>query len=147
MNSKVMELVISVVLLFVGIAVLVVIHVCIAGRAYRGRNHGNRIVQRSSNGAKRMLTEDLESLPCFDYKAAEKGSSSVDCAVCLENFKTGDKCRLLPNCRHSFHVQCIDSWLFKTPICPICRTGVHPPKIDLPREEINLSINAGVELT
>ncbi|KAE8124192.1 hypothetical protein FH972_019098 [Carpinus fangiana] len=151
MKSKEMELVVSVVLLFVGIVVLVIIHICIAGRAFRGGNHqiqGNNMVQRGSNGTKRMSTGDLERLPCFDYKAAEKGSSSVDCAVCLDNFKMGDKCRLLPNCRHSFHVQCIDSWLLKTPICPICRTIVNPPKIDvILREETSISRSVGDELT
>lgn len=141
MKSKEMEFLISVILLFVGIAVLVIIHVCIAGRAVRGGNQGDNMGQRSGNGTKRMSTGDLERLPCFDYKAAEKGSGSVDCAVCLENFKMGDKCRLLPNCRHSFHVQCIDSWLLKTPICPICRTWVNPPKIDvILREESRVEL-------
>jgi hypothetical protein len=148
MKSKEMELIVSVVLLFVGIAVLVIIHVCIIGRAFRRGNHqiqgNNNMVQRGSNGTKRMSTVDLERLPCFDYKAAEKGSSSVDCAVCLDNFKMGDKCRLLPNCGHSFHVQCIDSWLLQTPICPICRTIANPPKIDvILREETSV----GDELT
>lgn len=126
----VMEIVISVILLFVGIAVLVVIHVCIVGRAFgRSGNQGLNMVQRSSIiGTKRMTAEDLKMLPCFDYMASnEKGSSSpVDCAVCLENFKAGDRCRLLPNCTHSFHAQCIDSWLLRTPICPICRTCANP---------------------
>lgn len=130
----VMEIMISLILLFVGIAVLVVIHVCIVGRAFGRGNQALNMVQRNSIiGTKRMSAEDLKMLPCFDYMAnKEKGSSSpMDCAVCLENFKAGDKCRLLPNCGHSFHAQCVDSWLLKTPICPICRTSANPnpPKI------------------
>ncbi|OVA07607.1 zinc finger protein [Macleaya cordata] len=70
-----------------------------------------------------MSHDELEKLPCFEFKALEKGTSPVDCAVCLENFKMGEKCRLLPICKHSFHAQCVDSWLLKTPICPICRTS------------------------
>ncbi|KAF3437052.1 hypothetical protein FNV43_RR19806 [Rhamnella rubrinervis] len=132
----VMEIMISVILLFVGIAVLVVIHVCIVGRAFGRGNQGLNMVQRTSIiGTKRMSAEDLKMLPCFDYMANKEKESSnpVDCAVCLENFKTGDKCRLLPNCSHSFHAQCIDSWLMKTPICPICRTcaNPNPPMIDV----------------
>lgn len=148
MKSNEMEFIVSVVLLFVGIAVLVIIHACIAGRDFWRGNQGNNMGQRSSNGMGRMSTGDLERLPCFDYdyKAAEKGSSSVDCAVCLENFKMGDKCRLLPNCRHSFHVQCIDSWLLKTPICPICRTCVIPPNIDVILREESSTISRSVEV-
>ena len=146
-----MELVASVILLFVGVAVLVVIHFCIVGRAFRRENQlDNIMVQRSSNfGIKMMSNEDLKNLPCFDYVAAEKGINCVDCAVCLENFKMGDKCRLLPNCRHSFHVQCIDSWLLKTPICPICRTCINPLKVEvILSEESSVSgNNIAVELT
>ncbi|XP_015577776.1 E3 ubiquitin-protein ligase ATL4 [Ricinus communis] len=130
-----MEIIVSVVLLFVGIAVLVAIHVCIVGRAFRrgyetGQEIGPGSFSSSRYGIKKISNEELKNLPCFDYKAAEKeGSSSSDCVVCLENFNVGDKCKLLPNCKHSFHSQCIDSWLVKTPICPICRTIVNTPKI------------------
>ncbi|XP_040986531.1 RING-H2 finger protein ATL40-like [Juglans microcarpa x Juglans regia] len=127
-----MEIFISVMLLFGGIVVLIVIHVCIAGRVRRrGNNQGdhdhNHTMVTIGNDKKTMSNDDLKRLPCFEYKVAEKGNtSSVDCAVCLENFKMGDQCRLLPNCRHSFHVQCIDSWVLKTPVCPICRTCANP---------------------
>lgn len=127
----VMEIIVSMILLFVGIAVLVVIHVCIVGRAFRDEN-GNEVqipgLGRSNRGIPKMSKEDLKSLPCFDYEAAEKGSP-VDCVVCLENFRKGDKCRMLPNCKHSFHAHCIDSWLLKTPICPLCRTCANPGKV------------------
>lgn len=124
----VMAIVISVVLLFAGIAVLVLIHVCIVGRAFRRGLMATNRGERSGESSIGMSTNDLEMLPSFDFKAREKGSSPVDCAVCLENFKVGDKCRLLPNCNHSFHKHCVDSWLLKTPFCPICRTGANSRK-------------------
>lgn len=113
----VMEIAVSAVLLVVGIAVLIVIHMCIVGRLFSGEG----------NFVKRMCNEDLEKLPCYEYKER----SGVECVVCLESFKMGEICRLLPNCSHSFHVHCIDSWLIKTPICPICRTCAAVPKIGL----------------
>ncbi|KAK9271584.1 hypothetical protein L1049_001945 [Liquidambar formosana] len=127
-----MAIVISVILLFLGIGALVLIHACIVGRAFR-RGFGNgTIVEGDGTGSlTSMSRNDLEKLPCFDFKAKEKGSSPVDCAVCLENFKMGEKCRLLPICKHSFHAQCVDSWLLKTPICPICRTSADSRKASL----------------
>ncbi|RWR77069.1 E3 ubiquitin-protein ligase RNF13-like protein [Cinnamomum micranthum f. kanehirae] len=124
----VMAIIISVVLLFAGIGVLVLIHVCVVGRAFRrGLISANR-VERGSQRSIGMSADDLEMLPCFDFKDREKGASPVDCAVCLDNFKMGDKCRLLPNCKHSFHAQCVDSWLLKAPFCPICRTAAGTQK-------------------
>ncbi|XVE54940.1 hypothetical protein DITRI_Ditri03aG0121900 [Diplodiscus trichospermus] len=146
----IMEIVFSVLLLFLGIAFLLVIHICIVGRAIRRGYEEDSMVQISSNnGNKRMSDEDLKKLPSYEYKAAdEKGSSPVDCVVCLENFMKGDKCKLLPNCKHSFHSQCIDSWLLKTPTCPICRTSADPSKVGLilSAEGRNVSGHDGVEL-
>lgn len=123
-----MEIVVSVVLLLVGIAVLVLIHVCVVSRALR-REGGESIWRRNNHF-------DLEKLPCYEYnlglKSGEKHSKNggvldLECVICLESFKFGERCRFLPNCRHTFHVQCIDSWLLNKPICPICRTSAAPP--------------------
>ncbi|RLN27550.1 RING-H2 finger protein ATL3F [Panicum miliaceum] len=34
----------------------------------------------------------------------------------------GELGRLLPACRHVFHVECIDTWLGVSSTCPVCRT-------------------------
>ena len=131
----VMEIIISVMLLLLGIVVLIMIHVCIVGRAFR-RGFGDGVLQRGSLPNIRaggLTPHDLNKLPCFEYKEGEKGtnattsSNSTECAVCLDNFKVGDKCRVLPNCHHCFHVSCVDLWLIKSPLCPICRAPTRPP--------------------
>lgn len=48
------------------------------------------------------------------------------CAVCLCEFEEGDELRTLPECLHSFHVPCIDMWLYSHPNCPICRADATP---------------------
>ncbi|XP_073038262.1 RING-H2 finger protein ATL52-like [Primulina eburnea] len=103
-----------------GIGLLILIRVCIVGRMLR-RGEPN-MVERGGFGSTSMSQEDIEKLPCFDFKEKEKGSSPLgDCVVCLENFRVGEKCRLLPSCNHSFHAECVDLWLLRTPVCPICR--------------------------
>ncbi|KAM3318946.1 RING-H2 finger protein ATL39 [Capsicum chacoense] len=149
----VMEIIVSVMLLLVGIAALVFIHVCIVGRAFRGRNGINGDIFNPRNLMRHttsMSQEDIKKLPCFDYKLeVEKGSSTspVDCAVCLENFKAGDKCRLLPKCNHSFHAQCIDSWLQKTAVCPICRASAKSPVLEIEEQSNNSTEEVALEMT
>ncbi|CAL0321789.1 unnamed protein product [Lupinus luteus] len=117
-----MTLIISMVLLFGGVVLMVLLHVCITGRASRREGTGS-MVENGANGSRSMSKDDLEKLPCYDYISKDSRSSPVDCAVCLENLIVGDKCRLLPICKHSFHAQCVDTWLLKTPLCPICRSS------------------------
>ncbi|KAK2663791.1 hypothetical protein Ddye_002365 [Dipteronia dyeriana] len=156
----VMEILICLALLFVGIAALVVIHVCIVGWAFRGSYDNGRFVQGIRGGGvggyggnKTMSNEDLKKLPCFEYKVGEaetsRSTSPVDCVICLEIFRVGDKCKSLPNCRHSFHVHCIDSWLLKTPICPICRTSACHLKTGVVLMEGSgaVSSDVGIEMT
>ena len=82
---------------------MLLIHVCIVGRAFRRSLMAANRGERSSDSSIGISANDLELLPCFDFKVREKGNSPVDCAVFLENFKMGDKCRLLPSCNHGFH--------------------------------------------
>ncbi|XP_052186197.1 RING-H2 finger protein ATL64-like [Diospyros lotus] len=48
------------------------------------------------------------------------------CAICLCEFEEGEELRALPECGHSFHVACIDMWLYSHSTCPICRSAVTP---------------------
>ncbi|KAF8507378.1 hypothetical protein BU17DRAFT_57471 [Hysterangium stoloniferum] len=51
----------------------------------------------------------------------------VECAICLEDFVTGDKVRVLP-CRHIFHMTEVDDWLIRRKkLCPICKHDVTLP--------------------
>ncbi|KAJ6311725.1 hypothetical protein OIU77_013474 [Salix suchowensis] len=56
-------------------------------------------------------------------------SEDVACAVCLNEFRDGEEVKVLPECLHTFHVSCIDMWLFSHSNCPLCRTdmGVSSP--------------------
>ncbi|KAF8396766.1 hypothetical protein HHK36_018398 [Tetracentron sinense] len=52
------------------------------------------------------------------------------CAVCLSEFEEGEELRTLPDCMHSFHVSCIDMWLYSHTNCPLCRTDTTlPPQL------------------
>ncbi|KAG7592782.1 Zinc finger RING-type [Arabidopsis thaliana x Arabidopsis arenosa] len=63
----------------------------------------------------------IDALPVFLYKEIKGTKEPFDCAVCLCEFSEDDKLRLLPNCSHAFHIDCIDTWLLSNSTCPLCR--------------------------
>ncbi|CAL0334004.1 unnamed protein product [Lupinus luteus] len=44
-----------------------------------------------------------------------------DCVICLEEFREGEKAKMILYCNHVFHPHCIDTWLDKHVTCPVCR--------------------------
>ncbi|KAI5348947.1 hypothetical protein L3X38_001834 [Prunus dulcis] len=68
----------------------------------------------------------IDTLPIFHYKAIIGLKNPFDCAVCLCEFETEDKLRLLPKCSHAFHMDCIDTWLLSHSTCPLCRATLLP---------------------
>lgn len=47
------------------------------------------------------------------------------CQVCMEDLRDGDEVRVLHQCSHHFHQECIDEWITGgRNSCPLCRTRV-----------------------
>uniref|UniRef100_A0A3B0MR32 Ring finger domain/Zinc finger, C3HC4 type (RING finger) containing protein, putative n=1 Tax=Theileria annulata TaxID=5874 RepID=A0A3B0MR32_THEAN len=57
-------------------------------------------------------------LPKVIYKNAT-GLKSECCGICLDDFTDEDVLRIL-QCYHGFHVKCIDLWLCRSLVCPLC---------------------------
>ncbi|XP_022867876.1 NEP1-interacting protein 2-like [Olea europaea var. sylvestris] len=41
-----------------------------------------------------------------------------------QDFKNRESAKMLPSCRHFFHVHCIDEWLLRQGTCPMCRREI-----------------------
>ncbi|KAH6820806.1 hypothetical protein C2S53_018089 [Perilla frutescens var. hirtella] len=65
-----------------------------------------------------ISVEELQEITRLYHKV---GTSCSTCAICLENLRQSEVCRVLPACDHQFHAQCIDPWLWKRLTCPTCR--------------------------
>ncbi|CAL9175040.1 unnamed protein product [Musa hybrid cultivar] len=69
----------------------------------------------------------IAALPAFPFR--RRSGSAAECAVCLGAAEEGEMVRLLPDCKHLFHVGCIDMWLASHVTCPVCRAMVEPPPV------------------
>lgn len=67
----------------------------------------------------------VESLPFFRFSSLKGSKEGLECAVCLLRFEGTEVLRLLPKCRHAFHVDCIDKWLEDHSSCPLCRNRLN----------------------
>ncbi|WOL00762.1 RING-H2 finger protein ATL2-like [Canna indica] len=89
---------------------------------------------------------EIASLPAFAYRnpvesgggsCSRASDASVQCVVCLSAMAEGEMVRMLPRCRHVFHVDCVDMWLFSHSTCPLCRADAKaerrpPPSVAAP---------------
>ncbi|CAN1262448.1 RING-H2 finger protein ATL43 [Linum perenne] len=81
---------------------------------------------RKNSGVDRSV---VESLPLFRFSSLRGKKDGLECAVCLNRFENPEVLRLLPKCRHAFHVDCVDTWLDAHSTCPLCRHRVHPEDV------------------
>ncbi|MED6155197.1 hypothetical protein PIB30_003394 [Stylosanthes scabra] len=130
-NSKVMvgSAILLVILIFVIVLYRAYAHFC----ARRRRHLFPHTLPATSNSATdapafndRLDPTILKSLPTFTFSSFAHRPLQ-DCAVCLSEFEDGDKGRVLPNCNHAFHCQCIDAWFASHSNCPLCRSPVTAP--------------------
>ncbi|CAK9142759.1 unnamed protein product [Ilex paraguariensis] len=71
-----------------------------------------------------------------DAKLYKGDCIASGCSICLVDYKDTEVLRLLPDCDHFFHHECIDSWLRLHPTCPICRTSPMTSLLLAPLQEV-----------
>lgn len=65
----------------------------------------------------------VQNIPTLLYR--REGEVSFNrCTICLSEFEEEENLRVLPSCRHSFHLDCIDIWLQSNDNCPLCRSSI-----------------------
>lgn len=137
----------AVISLFFVVVVVVLLHLyarCILRRQSRRR----AILRQLSMGVVAAQTHThqppkiglepsvIAALPLFLYKkSGQPNDPPIECAVCLSALEEEEMARVLPNCNHTFHSQCIDMWLHSNATCPICRAGAEPKPGEGKREQ------------
>lgn len=122
------------------ITFLVLLYIKHCKRGNFNNNHNNNNVYGSSSlaapgsGGSRRKNSGIdriviESLPVFQFGSLRGQKDGLECAVCLNKFGSAEFLKLLPQCKHAFHVECVDTWLDAHSTCPLCRHRVHPEDI------------------
>ncbi|CAI9755684.1 unnamed protein product [Fraxinus pennsylvanica] len=97
----------------------------------------------------------IESLPFFRFSSLKGSKEGLECAVCLSRFEETEVLRLLPKCKHAFHMNCIDMWFENHSSCPICRykfdvvdlsSLTYTNSFRYPRHSCNLAEEPNLEL-
>lgn len=118
----------SLLLLFAGMGAVVLLYfwlISYVSMLQRQRRHRPSEENGKAPKQKGLSAAELQRLPTIE--SCEEGGNA-DCAVCLDGFQIGERCRVIPACSHVFHVQCADAWLSKRSVCPICRTSARESK-------------------
>ena len=74
-----------------------------------------------------LLPEEIEKISIMHFSMSLSQriiGKQEECGICFEKFQRGAEMMTLPKCDHSFHPDCVGTWLRKSLICPLCKTNI-----------------------
>ncbi|XP_074651445.1 E3 ubiquitin-protein ligase RNF115-like isoform X2 [Tubulanus polymorphus] len=98
--------------------------------------------QLEGQGVPPATKNQIDDLPRVSI-SQEQVEKTLQCTVCMEDFKLGENVRKLP-CDHYYHTDCIVPWLERHGSCPICRKDLNGEDTSNP-PTTQTSANGGVD--
>ena len=104
--------------------------------------HQNTVVTLREYGIYNMLQQGVDAKALQDIKVISYRDEFVDygivrCSVCLMSFKSGDRLKQYPYCKHICHIKCLELWMSFEAKCPDCHM-IYPGKDALMEYQSNL---------
>eukprot|EP01018_Ginkgo_biloba_P027745 Gb_41046 [translate_table: standard] len=124
------SLVIVVTLVFPGSALLILLVIIVLEHVCRQAELRQAELFREQEEINGLSSGEIKSLEQLTYNAEKYNGLRLHCSVCLSNISEGEVFRILPDCRHHFHLGCIDQWLSRHGSCPNCRKRVNTRRVD-----------------
>ncbi|XVF13643.1 hypothetical protein REPUB_Repub08aG0225400 [Reevesia pubescens] len=116
----------------------------------RRRNASGAVAATTSANMSNGLDPELiQAFPTFKYSTVKEFRSEkygLECPICLGEFIDDDMLRLLTNCCHVFHKECVDLWLDSHKTCPVCRGELDVPRKSLEKSPILVNSNSMLEI-
>ncbi|CDW87640.1 zinc finger [Stylonychia lemnae] len=78
--------------------------------------------ERIGKVSKGFTKEQISKIPWKFWRTNSTKQNS--CSVCFEEFANNQKFKILPNCQHEYHSECINKWLEDEKRCPVCNKNV-----------------------
>ena len=79
--------------------------------------------EKVGNVSKGLNKAQIKKIPRFIYQKNLFKGIDNKCVVCQYEFKNGENITKL-TCGHIFHTDCVDTWLSKNKICPMCQKEI-----------------------
>ena len=73
--------------------------------------------------SKGLTKNQISRIPKVIYNKNRFGKDDNKCVVCQYEFKNGEEVTKL-SCGHLFHSECVDTWLSKNKVCPMCHKEI-----------------------
>ena len=74
-------------------------------------------------------SKSIQKLVSFTFGSSaatttlKQEEASLRCCICLTDFEGGESLKEMP-CKHYFHSDCLENWLYQNGSCPICRKSL-----------------------
>ncbi|KAL3572123.1 hypothetical protein D5086_026027, partial [Populus alba] len=79
-------------------------------------------------GLEESTIESFDKLVLGESKRLP-GPNGSTCAICLSEYNSKETLRMIPECNHCFHADCVDEWLRMNGTCPVCRKSPSPAHV------------------
>lgn len=66
---------------------------------------------------------DTEARDFGSDEKLQKDFNTHSCSICIDSFEDDESIKILP-CFHQFHTKCVDDWLLRKSICPVCKFDI-----------------------
>ena len=83
--------------------------------------------------------KSAEGYAIFSYQMDQEiRFRKAECAICLMEYETKEKCALLEKCGHTFHFKCLYENLSVSTRCPLCRRSIKDDSAPESKELLHL---------
>jgi len=67
--------------------------------------------------------KDANIYPSYKYTGNTLPEDKKTCAICLADYEADEDIKTIP-CMHFYHKECIDEWMSRSCVCPICKSKI-----------------------